>query len=124
MRSIVPLFLLAALAAPAAAGPGTLPTFICKTEVHVVGGEPAFRFVHPAISGVARDPDDVVFSGQCAEGCYVEPLRIVPDGVLAKGRRYVALLRPAGGATCSTTAEVITAFPIPAIDPLGALFGV
>jgi hypothetical protein len=118
MRSIVAVAVLAAAAAPAAAGPGTIHTFICKPEVHVVGGEPAFRVVPPM--GLSRDPDDAHFGSQCVEGCYIEPLRIVPDGALPKGQHYLVLLAPAGGATCTTTAEVLYAIPI---EPFAAFLG-
>jgi hypothetical protein len=118
MRSILAVAVLAALAVPAAAGPSTIHEFICKPEVHVVGGEPAFRMVPPL--GFSRDPDDVHLGSQCVEGCYFEPLRIVPDGALPKGQHYLALLAPAGGATCTTTAEVLYAIPI---EPIAGWFG-
>jgi len=117
MRSILPLLLLAALARTAAAGPGEIYTFICKPELHIVGGAPVIRMVR---RGLSLDDRGQAYGSQCIEGCYVEPLRLVPDGAIDPKLHYLALLEPAGGATCTSTATIVFAIPL---APLDALFG-
>ena len=82
------------------------------------------RYVRSTITDLGARPVERISGSQCVEGCYVEPLHLVPQGELARDRRYVALLAPAGGATCSGTAEVLVAFPIDPFDALAALFEV
>jgi hypothetical protein len=128
MRSMLVLAVLAAVATarPAAAGPGWLIDYQCGTTIRVVGGEPARRFVDPRIPGLTPGADDDARAAGChdPEGCYIQALRILPAGAVENGQRYLALVTPAGGAECTSTAVALAAIPLAPFDAAAALLGV